>query len=75
MSELDGHGREGVNVREGDGRAHLLGVGLGDVEACDEPGGWPEFTVTVRFYVASDDPEVIETERRRVFEQDWQPGP
>jgi len=44
---------------------------LGDVEPCDDPIGWPEFTVTLRFYVSSDDPEVIERERRRVFERDW----
>jgi hypothetical protein len=41
-------------------RAWLLSGQLGDVEACDEPDGWPEFAVTLRFYVSSDDPDVIE---------------
>jgi hypothetical protein len=49
------------------GRAWLLSGQLGDVEACDEPDGWPEFTVTLRFYVSSDDPDVIERLRQRTF--------
>ena len=56
---------------EGDAQAYLLGVELGDIHPCDEPGGWPEFEVTLRFYVASDDPALVEVARRRVFEQDW----
>ena len=50
------------------GRAWLLGGHLGDVTPCDEPDGWPEFEITLRFYVSSDDPEVIERERRRIFD-------
>lgn len=50
------------------GKAWLNGATLGDVKPCDEPDGWPEFEITVNFYVSSDDPAVIERERRRVFE-------
>lgn len=50
------------------GRAWLLGAHLGDTEPCDEPNGWPEFEITLRFYVSSDDPAVIERERQRAFE-------
>jgi hypothetical protein len=51
----------------GPGRAWFLGAHLGDVTSCDEPDGWPEFEVTVRFYVSSDDPDVIERERQKVW--------
>lgn len=59
--------------RDGDGRAYLLGAQLGDAHPCDEPNGWPEFEVTLTYYVTSDDPAVIERARHRVFEQDWRP--
>lgn len=49
------------------GRAWLLGMTKGDVESCEEPGGWPEFEITLRFYVSSDNPAVIEAERERVW--------
>jgi hypothetical protein len=54
--------------KSGAGRAWFLSASLGDVTPCDEPDGWPEFEITLRFYVSSDDPAVIERERRRTFE-------
>jgi hypothetical protein len=54
--------------RSGSGRAWLLGVDLGDAHPCAEPDGWPEFEITLRFYVSSDDPAVVERERHRLFD-------
>lgn len=52
------------------GEARLLGAELGEAEP-GPPGGWPEFQITLRFYVTSDNPEDVERERQRVFRQDW----
>lgn len=49
-------------------KTHFSGATLGDVHPCPEPGGWPEFEVTMTFYVKSDDPQTIERERMKVFE-------
>lgn len=49
-------------------KTRFLGAHLGESHPCDEDGGWPEFDVTLTFYVESDDPAVIERERKRVFE-------
>ena len=48
--------------------AHRSALALGDAHPCDEPGGWPEFEITLTYYVTSDDPASIETARRRVYE-------
>lgn len=48
--------------------AELLAADLGDLRPCDIPGGWQEFEVTLSFYVTSDDPEVIERERQRIWD-------
>lgn len=45
------------------------GAELGDLHPCDEPGGWPEFSITLDFYVRSDDPHVQTRERQRVFQR------
>lgn len=50
------------------GRAWLLFAKKGDIHPCDEPNGWPEFSITLEFYVSSDDPEVIERERQRIWD-------
>jgi hypothetical protein len=50
-------------------RAWFNGAHLGDAYPCDAAGGWPEFEITLSFYVASDDPAVIESERQRMFER------
>lgn len=47
--------------------AHLLGMNLGEAAPCEDPGGWPEFEITLRYFVTSEDPEAIETARRRVY--------
>lgn len=48
--------------------AHLLGISLGEAAPCDEPGGWPEFEITVRYFVTSDDAAKIDAMRKRVFQ-------
>lgn len=40
----------------------------GEITPCDEPGGWPEFRMTIAYYVTSDDPEKLEAARQRVFD-------
>lgn len=57
----------GTSQNDAPGRAWFLGTELGPVTPCDEPDGWPEFEITVRFYVSSDDPDVIERERQKVW--------
>lgn len=47
---------------------HLSGLSLGDPHPCDEPGGWPEFEITLSYYVTTDDPEAIDVLRRRIFQ-------
>ena len=64
MTEGDGM----ADIGREPGRAWFLGAQIGDVKPCDEPDGWPEFEITLRFYVSSDDPAVIERERWRVFD-------
>lgn len=50
-------------------KARFLGARLGEAHPCADPKGWPEFEVTLEFYVESDDPEVIERERKQLFER------
>jgi hypothetical protein len=51
-----------------DGRAHLLAIRQGLITPCDDPEGWPEFTVTLAYYVESDDPATVQRQRQYVVE-------
>jgi hypothetical protein len=55
-------------AKRGIGKAWLVGMTNGDLRPSDEPDGWPEFSITLDFYVSSDDPAVAERERQRVWE-------
>jgi hypothetical protein len=50
------------------GRVEILGATKGELHPCAEPSGWVEFSITLDFFITSDDPKVWERERERVWE-------
>jgi hypothetical protein len=50
--------------------ARLNGLRLGDPHECEEPGGWPEYEITLSYYVTgTDDLEKVREVAAKHFER------